>query len=469
LAVLYAAPFLPLQIERVCTVAGTSRFHWSKDFVEHLRAVHFALAVVSVILIVADTSGLDGRLNKALTQIEQIASFEKQWSTVPQRIYDQALLDNRISEEWDVQFEVVAPQQYVPNGTIDTYLDVKKETMIAPSAWKFNWRPFPAELSTLSAFRDLWNQLNKGEMLNLPEDPTYRNARCVQWLQVIHANAALGEYTAKSLNLGSDQFACYVGAAVPHDRFSPTGIREVEMTGSDSSPFGDQPIAWVEFETELPSNVAKRLIQKYHARSVKLLSDIEPQFHSFRITERYLAALFFRDWKGGDFATAFPELNSSATGVMTLDINDALHRIEAEAVSSQRDVSILGFSLALSELSKWGGIVLLSVQLYFWLHLHELASRIEPNAEGWDVAWIGLYSTRLSFVTALITCSLLPVAAAGSLALKIAVLHVYYQRTANVGSGIVISLSALLAFLSCRKLYQLRESARKEPKTDDPV
>ena len=69
-------------------------FHWSKDFVEHLRAVHFALAVVSIVLIVADTTGMDRRLNKALTQVEQISSFEKQWATAPQKIYDQALLDN---------------------------------------------------------------------------------------------------------------------------------------------------------------------------------------------------------------------------------------------------------------------------------------------------------------------------------------------------------------------------------------
>ena len=27
-----------------------SLFHWSKDFVEHLRAVHFVLALVSIIL-----------------------------------------------------------------------------------------------------------------------------------------------------------------------------------------------------------------------------------------------------------------------------------------------------------------------------------------------------------------------------------------------------------------------------------
>jgi hypothetical protein len=109
------------------TVPGL--FHWSKDFVEHLRAVHFALALVSVILIIADTSGLDGRLNTALTQIQEIAKFEKQWPTVPRRIYDQALRGNGLRNHWYIPLSVEMSPKYYVGRRIFTLAAVPEEEL----------------------------------------------------------------------------------------------------------------------------------------------------------------------------------------------------------------------------------------------------------------------------------------------------------------------------------------------------
>ena len=46
--------------------------HWSKDFVEHLRTVHFALIVTCVALIVIKTSGTESSYQKARDQIELV-------------------------------------------------------------------------------------------------------------------------------------------------------------------------------------------------------------------------------------------------------------------------------------------------------------------------------------------------------------------------------------------------------------
>jgi hypothetical protein len=109
------------------TVPGL--FHWSKDFVEHLRAVHFALALVSVILIIADTSGLDGRLNTALTQIQEIAKFEKQWPTVPRRIYDHALRGNGLRNHWYIPLSVEMSPKYYVGRRIFTLAAVPEEEL----------------------------------------------------------------------------------------------------------------------------------------------------------------------------------------------------------------------------------------------------------------------------------------------------------------------------------------------------
>ena len=102
----------------------------------------------------------------------------------------------------------------------------------------------------------------------------------------------------------------------------------------------------------------------------------------------------------------------------------------------------------------------------------ELITKIEPAAEGWDVAWIGLYTARASFAVAVISRCALPVAAAVTLTAKILTLEAYYRKTA-VGAAVVIAtFSVILSILTSRKLYELRQGAKKEsttPADTDPV
>ena len=174
--------------------------------------------------------------------------------------------------------------------------------------------------------------------------------------------------------------------------------------------------------------------------------------------------MVFNDWHTGKFEAAFPELNSVSTGISTLEINDAVHRLESQVASSERNISLLGFTIPLSQLARWGVLVLLSVQLYFWLHLHELAARIEPEAEGWNVAWIGLYTSRAATAVALLSCFLLPLAAALILGVRIVSTAFYFHRTAVIVSGGVILLSAILGFLTFWRLMNLRECVSDDAK-----
>jgi hypothetical protein len=203
----------------------------------------------------------------------------------------------------------------------------------------------------------------------------------------------------------------------------------------------------------------------------KRVAEVRVKTLPFKVDERYLS-LFFSDWKPGDFDRAFPELRAVSSGIGNLEIADAVQRIQLEVASEGRDISILGLSIPISQVSQWGAIILLSVQLYFWLHLHELVKKIEPAAEGWDVAWIGLYTARASFAVALISSCILSVAAAMTLALKIYSLTFYYRRSVHVAVAIMVFASVILSLLTSRKLYQLRQSARQGSTTQpdtDPV
>jgi hypothetical protein len=55
--------------------------HWSKDFVEHLRTVHFALIAVSVGLILLVLSSSQYNAVTALVQVQEILDLKRQWSS----------------------------------------------------------------------------------------------------------------------------------------------------------------------------------------------------------------------------------------------------------------------------------------------------------------------------------------------------------------------------------------------------
>src|ERR1700733_5478533 len=55
--------------------------HWSRDFVEHLRTVHFALIAVSIGLILLVLSSKTYRPTIALRQIEEVIQLQKSRST----------------------------------------------------------------------------------------------------------------------------------------------------------------------------------------------------------------------------------------------------------------------------------------------------------------------------------------------------------------------------------------------------
>jgi len=58
----------------------TAPAHWSKDFVEHLRTIHFALIVVSGGLIVLALSSQPYNTKAAYQQLEEIINLKTAWS-----------------------------------------------------------------------------------------------------------------------------------------------------------------------------------------------------------------------------------------------------------------------------------------------------------------------------------------------------------------------------------------------------
>jgi hypothetical protein len=170
-------------------VKESTHFHWSKDFVEHLRVVHFTLALISLVLLIAGLNGLDSRLPTALTQIQQIAKFEKQWGAVPSRLYEQAMNDNKLKTDWLFGLIVILPPDYLRQKEMNPLLRVPADEILKPLQWKFGDKTVPEQLSTLADFRNFWNDLHGGMILTLVKKPT-KGSSCDEFIRVTNTDGS---------------------------------------------------------------------------------------------------------------------------------------------------------------------------------------------------------------------------------------------------------------------------------------
>jgi hypothetical protein len=78
--------------------------HWSKDYVEHLRIVHFALIAISAGLVVLLLTSKEYNAVNALVQLEEIINFKQQWNKEWLRAhgsFNDQKFENRTTESGD--------------------------------------------------------------------------------------------------------------------------------------------------------------------------------------------------------------------------------------------------------------------------------------------------------------------------------------------------------------------------------
>jgi hypothetical protein len=428
-------------------------FNWSKDFVEHLRTVHFALAAVSLALIIAISAQNRG-LPIALSQIEQIARFEKGWPTVRSKVYDH--VSRGAPEDWFFTLKgVISAKLYEARYTF-VNVSIPHDKLATSYDWIFlDQQSWPNELSTLDDFRRFWNHMWTGFDVLIPHAPDQLTS-CV--LEVQTSDVVVEDtvsFPPRSDFLCSVERSLKLKAIATHlphldfDARFDTSRRDgqhVVLVVAEPFPQDNYPIAH-----DLPSDSAFQAVATINLASRRV-----------HLTESVLDEVFFKEWGHGTFAEAFPELNAEAADLSTVDLADTMARVQLQATAASNSISLLGLMIPLIQLTRWGPLVLLATQLYFWLHLHELVRKIEPDADGWDVAWIGIYRTRPAFIVVLFSACVLPAVAAICLGVTFVTSHYYDRRVGVTGCSLVIVASVLLSAVTAARLFRLRAMVETE-------
>jgi hypothetical protein len=84
------------------------------------------------------------------------------------------------------------------------------------------------------------------------------------------------------------------------------------------------------------------------------------------------------------FESCFPDLFKAAQSAGNLKVTDLKNYLLQQIEKGDSVFDAFGLKIPLDQLTFWGIVVVLSVQLYFFLHVREFHAKIKASDSGWD-------------------------------------------------------------------------------------
>lgn len=373
--------------------------HWSTDFVQHVRTVHFSLVAACLgLLIIVQTKPKD--LIAAQEQLlgiqNKLAEWNEHWldlrmqahATRKTPITDTEPRFIRVSLDgtersyalYAYQFDQREQQNWRVNHG-------REQDDVAGIAYK-NW--LQTKPTTLAELRERWDELSSG--LSFLRVDSY-----------VEANRALDisespPWSAQAIEIRDapcrEVQACFT-----------TTLRQLSPEQREQSLVSAAVQEPVDFGYVDRFSNHKLIIP---VRASRVL--IRPQEISF-LQAKPESANF------GRFAEVFSALDDAATDQQNIPLTqlDGLLRQELASAKSE-SLQVFGITIPAAIAAFWGTLTILSLQVYFWVHLHELSPKLKPRDPGWDIAWIGLYQSqraRVLFRISSVLCPVLTIAFVG--------------------------------------------------------
>jgi hypothetical protein len=372
--------------------------HWSKDFVEHLRTVHFALIAISAGLILLVFSSKQYNAVIALVQIEEILNLKKQWSlewiaeyanhrpfySTPDKVYLAHGID---PEKMDHEGEYVGVP--LPGARIPiryAQLHAHRAILLSCRLPKHNWFMVPSRKATwtpasfpgsLGDFEQWWTTLDQGNPLYVP--------------------SILYSYWEHGPN--------------PEDL--PTD-KTIDVDLTMLTPVGAPEPDYVKYYGEFTNN--------HINHSIGLFVD---SYHVYDLRQTSVNSAF-RSLQPGSFKQTFKDLSIAAHDESDLPLEDIKEFLHDEAAKGPEVFEAFGMKFPAGQITFWGVVLLLSIQLYFLVYLRQLFGRLRQDDAGWDVPWIGMDSSQLSKTILYTSLVILPLFASTLLG---------WQATVRLSSG----------------------------------
>jgi hypothetical protein len=370
-------------------------FHWSKDFVEHLRKIHFALITLSTGLIILVLSSQPYNPKVASEEVREILKLQRVGSPAwlrsqPARFVpaDQDLAP-RLTHTLPDHYIALRDESYHPKtirGTIHTSQKTMDVMFVFPdddwfqTTWSSYRAGSPQEFpGTLPEFQEWWDSLLH------PEE---------HYIDVNFALNVKDEGTIAGLPESSN----YV---LLHD-----------------APDTDSALKHVNLRKHLDSQKSG-----FVGRLPKSNQEVFFYTGLYNHVEASQALLqgFFPSLCRGSFAESFSDLAKATAGLGPLTLEETRKLVSDEAAKGSDRFEAFGMKFPVDQVTRWGAILLLSVQIYLFAYLRQLTGKLSSTDPAWEAPWIGMDQSLLSRVIVFATVVLLPciaVALLGSLAVQ---------------------------------------------------
>lgn len=415
----------------------------SKDYVEHLRSVHFALTTASVVLIIICTSSSPQTFRSARAQLLQISDLSYGWS---QEGYRAAII-NAFRER-----AAIVLSQSPASLTFDSRHF--GDTIELPGTGLTFSALLNSEQSDVESVVSSQLHLGYGPRLGDEEMfPTLTEFRNF-WDRI-------GSVRAVVIPVVGDKIYVY-------DRENTFGSFNVQRSAK-------QPLAQVYFHVTPCPDELRMLFRedngicyrgessigqlKTRSRTVTLIWPLN-EYAPFRGD---LQSLFFKrySWFRGSFHDSFGDLDKVTEGYQQHPLREIAAYIDLQEKVSAKAFRFSGVSFPLEGTTVWGMVVILVVQAYFYIYLGHAKAVLGPDDEGWGVPWIGIDQSLWARVLLTLSIVVAPIVAMWLLG------HLAYIRGADdpsfwsrlpsyVQLFVATPLSAFFSLASIKKIVALK-------------
>jgi hypothetical protein len=392
--------------------------HWSKDFVEHLRTVHFTLIGVATALILIVLSAKPYNPTVALRELHQIINLKGRWS--PRWITELAGIrkSNRDDDDQDSPKTTTSGDEFGLDilkhvgdsddlGSIGKPDEWKRDPILGPSPGT------PPDLDSMGNYpiplKGFYGRAAQGQLVQFSIDEPWVHQRTApDW----------APDTFPSTLFEFQQWWNTLGLQKGYKAIFPRTLQE---SGAHVLGGQRQSITFIENpERNLASAPDKvpLVITTTKGRSwLDYKGDGALGFYLLpvrrfvyvEITQQVLSSHF--NWHPGSFNTSFPDLALATHDLETLELEGIEKIIAGEAAKGSEVFEAFGMKFPAGQVTLWGIVVLLAVQLYFFVYLKQLSGKLEKSDGGWDVPWIGMDVSMLARIMLFLSTVVLPLAA----------------------------------------------------------
>jgi hypothetical protein len=398
--------------------------HWSEAFVEHLRTVHLALVSVSVgiVFVIASSKPYDPA--RALIEVRQILQLQKDWSpTWVLANLRTRLVQTAVSKEMPDQiFAMTLGQPFECELTGPNIKRGRVFNCVAHQDWVEPVNRYKREIPFTTSYGQRGRLLPTFSVTTFPTtfwqfrawwDVLLRDVKSISFAHVI------ADGTVKGPN-PNENWVRYDDEASASPRVAPIDLR-LNLTPAGGA-----------YEGKIDGDKTTITLPVVAVEECDI--------------DRAALKKIFPDWGTGAFGEAFPDLAKALGSFYEVSIEDMKDRLAQEAGKGEESFEVFGLKIPVGQLTTWGALTLLSLQVYFYLHLKELFKKLGVDDPGWDIPWIVMYQSRMSKALSLLSCCLIPTLVVGLLA--------FYSisstlRDVSISWSILGGQKLLLFWMSC--------------------